>query len=120
MVGNENGPNTVWTNTVQGACCVEGVCLQLQKDLCVIIGGTYLGGDCSDTTCAEPAATGACCVSSGCRVNTEADCTELGGSWTESGSCDDCPASCAGDTNGDGVINITDLLAVIDHWGVCP
>jgi hypothetical protein len=66
------------------------------------------------------AATGACCVTNGCTVIAETACTELGGTWTEDGSCDDCPASCAGDTNGDGVIDIFDLLNMLSGWGVCP
>ncbi|MDG2199638.1 MAG: hypothetical protein P8K80_00450, partial [Phycisphaerales bacterium] len=65
-------------------------------------------------------ATGACCVTNGCTVNTEVACTELGGTWTEGGVCADCPASCAGDTNGDGVIDIFDLLNMLDDWGTCP
>jgi hypothetical protein len=32
----------------------------------------------------------------------------------------DCVAENPGDVNGDGVVNITDLLAVIAAWGVCP
>jgi parallel beta-helix repeat protein len=33
---------------------------------------------------------------------------------------DDCPASCSGDTNADGVVDIQDLLIVVAAWGVCP
>jgi hypothetical protein len=33
----------------------------------------------------------------------------------------DCsPGTCAGDTNGDGTVDIVDLLAVISAWGPCP
>ncbi|MDP7008171.1 MAG: hypothetical protein QGI78_01215 [Phycisphaerales bacterium] len=48
-------------------------------------------------------------------------CTALGGTWLgEGGVCDDCPASCAGDINSDGVVNIHDLLNMIASWGACP
>jgi hypothetical protein len=29
------------------------------------------------------------------------------------------PPACPGDTNGDGVVNVDDLLTVINHWGIC-
>lgn len=29
------------------------------------------------------------------------------------------PATCAADVNGDGVVNVVDMLAVINAWGVC-
>ena len=120
MIANSNAANTVWFNTVQGACCIYGVCTQLDVAGCQNIGGEYVGGNCVDAFCESAAPTGACCVSSGCTVNTESACTDLGGTWTEDGECDDCPATCAGDTNGDGTVDVFDLLAVIDDWGTCP
>ena len=66
----------------------------------------------------EPIATGACCVASGCTINTETACTELGGSWTESGSCDDCPTTCPADLNHDGVVDGFDLTVVLGAWGL--
>ena len=66
---------------------------------------------------------GACCVTSGCDVMEEAMCTNLGGTWTEAGSCDDCvapPETCDADLDGDGEVDIADLLALIAAWGVCP
>ena len=32
----------------------------------------------------------------------------------------DCTVPVAGDVNGDGIVNVDDLLAVINAWGVCP
>ena len=29
-------------------------------------------------------------------------------------------AGCGGDVNGDGWVNVNDLLACIDAWGACP
>ena len=122
MVGNSafsgGQPNTVWFNTIQGACCVKDTCVQMQAGNCADIGGTYLGGNCSDTICQEPTATGACCVTSGCTIISETVCTELGGSWTESGSCDDCPTICPADLNGDGTVDGQDLAAVLAAWGL--
>ena len=67
--------------------------------------------------------TGSCCVSSGCTTNSESNCTELGGTWTEGGSCDDCqPATddCPADVDGDGTIGFSDVLVILNDWGVCP
>ena len=36
-----------------------------------------------------------------------------------SDDCVDCPDVCTGDVNGDGFVNIQDLLGVIDQWGSC-
>ena len=75
-----------------------------------------------DFNMGEPASTtGACCVSSGCHALTEDACAGMGGTWLgEGGSCDDCPASCMGDTDGNGVVDIEDLLNMLGSWGACP
>ena len=45
----------------------------------------------------------------------------MGGTWLgEGGSCDDCAATCQGDVNTDGTVDVLDLLGVIDGWGTCP
>ena len=62
---------------------------------------------------------GSCCLVTGCDVLTETDCGELGGSWALQGSCDDCPEYCEGDTNGDGYVNMDDLLSMLGNWGAC-
>jgi hypothetical protein len=40
--------------------------------------------------------------------------TDNGGNWVE----DECPIDCPTDINGDGYVNVTDLLVVIDQWGL--
>ena len=37
----------------------------------------------------------------------------VGGNWVE----DECPSDCP-DINGDGYVNVSDLLAIIDQWGL--
>jgi len=72
-------------------------------------------------TSAPASPSGACCVSSGCHALTEDACAGMGGTWLgEDASCDDCPASCMGDTDGNGVVNIEDLLNMLGSWGACP
>lgn len=72
--------------------------------------------------CPDPI--GACCLGAGtCNDITEADCLVLGGGYNGDGSfCNDDPPACApvpceGDVNGDGVVDVTDLLLVIGNWG---
>lgn len=51
----------------------------------------------------------------------EEACEGMGGTWLgEGGSCDDCPATCMGDTDGNGVVDIEDLLNMLGSWGACP
>ena len=45
---------------------------------------------------------------------------QIYGGWTDNGGntvADECPLDCP-DINGDGYVNVTDLLAVIDAWGI--
>ena len=45
---------------------------------------------------------------------------QINGDWTDNGGntiADECPSDCP-DINGDGYVNVTDLLAVIDQWGL--
>ena len=87
------------------------------------LNGNWYSGGGNDITTSCPVAlppTGACCVSSGCVANSNDDCTAAGGTWLgEGGSCDDCAATCQGDANADGVVDVFDLLKVIDGWGIC-
>jgi len=66
---------------------------------------------------------GVCCAPSGCMLMTEnlsGLCDGLGGTFLPQGSCDDCPTTCPGDLNGDGIINGVDLGRLLGAWGVCP
>ena len=67
--------------------------------------------------------TGVCCASSGCTLMTEnlsGLCEALGGTFLSRGSCDDCPASCPGDIDGDGEVGPQDLALLLGYWGACP
>ncbi|MCH2143366.1 MAG: right-handed parallel beta-helix repeat-containing protein [Phycisphaerales bacterium] len=77
--------------------------------------GNTVNNECTFST------TGPCCVTSGCTSLYEAQCADLGGTWLGEGdSCEDCPASCTGDLDNNGIVNIDDVLGVIGAWGVCP
>jgi len=64
-----------------------------------------------------------CCVPTGCTDVSNADCSALGGLWLGiSGSCIECKynQSCKEDLDGDGLVNVADLLSLITAWGACP
>ncbi|MBG83832.1 MAG: hypothetical protein CMJ40_04710 [Phycisphaerae bacterium] len=65
---------------------------------------------------------GACCVRDDCIMVTMTACVDAGGSWKgENRMCvqGTCPAYCEEDVNGDGRVNMTDVLRVLDAWGMC-
>lgn len=73
-------------------------------------------GDNEDT-----APRGACCVHTYCHQTTANSCAGFGGTWLGvDGVCEDCPAVCEGDTDGDDDVDIEDLLNTIGNWGMCP
>ena len=84
------------------------------------------GGNIINDICPPPLkliATGACCVDGNCLTLNATDCGLAGGTYQ--GDDTDCvivicPAACPSDINGDGNINVTDLLALLAAWGACP
>jgi hypothetical protein len=45
---------------------------------------------------------------------------QIWGDWTDNGGnivADVCPIDCPSDINGDGIVNVSDLLIVIGYWG---
>ncbi|MDG2291138.1 MAG: hypothetical protein P8L37_00645, partial [Phycisphaerales bacterium] len=57
-----------------------------------------------------------------CITTVSSDCEGHGGTWGGAdSSCADfsCPISCSGDTDGNGVVDIEDMLNVIGTWGPC-
>lgn len=85
-------------------------------------GTLYIGTSTVGDAVFIPPMTGSCCTSSGCAIVTENDCTNLGGFWTEAGSCGDCISNsgCTSDVTGDGVVDFSDLVNIINDWGLCP
>jgi len=89
------------------------------------IDGAYTdgGGNIISQGCPLAAPAGSCCVNGACVALVEADCIALGGAYQgDFMSCVEttCPPTCAGDITGDGVTNVTDLLALLAAWGACP
>jgi len=71
--------------------------------------------------CPDPS--GACCLDISCSDIPAKDCLALGGDYKGDGSfCNGDPAPCApepceGDINGDGTVDVADVLTVIGNWG---
>ena len=107
-----------------GACCFGSQCVRVTLANCSSSGGEYFGdgSNCADSPCG-PSGTGACCLNGACISATLEDCFVAGGSFAGAlAGCSDvsCPVECMGDTNGNGVVDIEDLLDVIGSWGPCP
>jgi len=101
-----------------GACCLQsGACLQLDEATCLSLNGDW-GGAASTCVefCVDP--TGACCFSNGnCAESlTESNCLDLGGTWSEGQVCATV-CSCPGDSDGDNIVGLSDLLDVLSNWG---
>jgi predicted outer membrane repeat protein len=66
---------------------------------------------------------GACCTNNTCVLSEQDDCFFFGGKWMgEQTACEDnlCASTCYGDIDGDGIVNIVDVLGVMASWGACP
>ena len=119
-------------NCSTGACCFLKEycfweCLELSEADCVAeYAATWYGPGtrCADINCPDPCY-GACCVDGGCVLTIEALCIAEEGTFHPYAMCNDieCQSGgddCTGDVNGDGTVNVVDLLAVIQNWGTCP
>jgi hypothetical protein len=64
---------------------------------------------------------GACCLGSFCVQTTPSACSDGGGFWHADAACGSgvCPAVCVEDVNNDRRVNLTDMLRVLDAWGMC-
>ena len=84
--------------------------------------GTWTGGEIYLTHDGDGGGggTGACCIDTDCVSDFSSDeCAQFGGEYQgDDSTCesDTCGTPCEGDTNGDGIVNVTDLLAAIAEW----
>jgi len=115
--GNGGG---IFTNNVTGPLISNSiVCGNVDSQII----GSYvdLGGNVVTETCSENL--GTCCTNDICVDGEEELCNTYGGQWLGVGTlCSEnlCPTSCLGDVTGDGVVDVSDLLAIIAVWGACP
>jgi hypothetical protein len=59
---------------------------------------------------------GGCCLGVSCAEMSETDCQAAGGLYR--GDDSSCDQPCA-DATGDGLVNVSDLIAVLSQWGAC-
>jgi len=118
----------VYVPQVTGACCFlkefcYWECLELSEEDCMVeYAATWygIGSRCEDIECPDPCL-GACCLGgSQCVLTVQALCEAEEGTFHAYKMCDEIECECPGDLNGDGVVNILDLLKVINYWGACP
>lgn len=116
-----------------GSCCLSnGACEILPEWQCCQTDSNAVWvaqGTCA--TC-QTFVFGACCLPTGvCEVRTEDNCDSGGGIWRGSGTtCGDFNGNgiadrcetisvCEWDLNGDGSVNVPDLLELLANWGPC-
>ncbi len=109
-----------------GACCGGAACWEMLEDDCLDGGGTWDGDAtfCLTASC-EPTGgepLGSCCLGGECVMSSEHSCVEANGDF---GGIDVLCAdvtceSCAADINGDGLVDVLDIIALISAWGACP
>ena len=103
----------------EGACCYgNNQCAEWDEVHCSDKGGVYQGGG---TICEQFACgyyKGACCYGNNqCAEWDEEHCLDKGGVYQGDGTICSDVFCCQGDTNDDGLVNVSDLLVVIDQWG---
>ncbi len=97
--GTPTGGVNNMTPTINGACCIDGVCHITNAAACANAGGDYQGDgtDCDPDPCGTPL-TGACCAADDTCTDglTESECNDDGGHYQGNGSacftdpCDIC------------------------------
>ena len=113
-------------STGLGACCGGEACWEMDYSACLDGGGVFHGEDtiCEMVDCFG-INSGACCLGSLCIVTAnEAACVDADGIFQgiqvdcadEAVECIGCPA----DLNGDGSVEVNDVIEVISSWGACP
>jgi len=117
--------NTSCGKPSHGACCIVDVgCLMLVEEHCFSEGGDWQGPNTScDFAPCEPAnLPAACCINGGCLMLPEDLCESVQGDYLVDAYCEiaECPTFCSEDVNGDGEVNVSDILAIIAAWGMCP
>jgi hypothetical protein len=107
-----------------GACCSEtGTCLEAYEYQCENVGWNWQG---LGTLCVDGCfqnALGACCVGTSICVDIlQSNCNAGGGTWLGPNTvCADgeCKSpSCEADIDGNGSVDVGDLLDVVDAWGL--
>jgi hypothetical protein len=71
----------------------------------------------------QGAARGACCIDTMCVLTTATDCFDASGSYAGDGvSCTEglCGEPCPGDVDGNGSVDVIDILTLLSNWGGCP
>jgi len=107
-----------------GACCGGTACWVMDYNSCLEGGGVFNGEDtlCEMVNCMDMDA-GACCLDNQCIIVISSDsCADAGGDFQgELIECIDVVCvGCPADLNGDGSVEVNDIIEVITSWGACP
>ncbi|MEE2912968.1 MAG: hypothetical protein VX436_04095 [Planctomycetota bacterium] len=130
-----------WTEDCQGICfpdyvyeswmgdtfCDDGAyapsdygCTECPEGVVIYLNCNEFDCDGGDCECDPTDPTGACCFDLDCLVLTEAECTGAGGEWGGADTVcnvDTCGSSCPADVDGNGAVDVSDILALVGAWG---
>ena len=98
-------PDTCSEEPDTGACCIDGVCYDINEEKCIDEDGAWygIGSACTDTDveCDVEPETGACCIEGDCFEMEVQDCWKNGGaSYGTLSTCQDDFVECCNDDSG--------------------
>jgi hypothetical protein len=108
-----------------GACCGGTGCWEMDYTSCLDGGGIFAGEDtiCEMVECLGMEA-GGCCLNDTCiMAAAESACLDAGGEFHGAlVECEDveCYVGCPEDINGNGSVDVLDIIDLISAWGACP
>ncbi len=108
-----------------GACCGGTACWEMDYTACLEGGGVFSGEDtiCEMVECLGSEA-GGCCLNDTCiMAAAEIACLDVGGEFHGAlVECEDveCYVGCPEDINGNGSVDVLDIIELISAWGACP
>ena len=121
-----SGGNTFYSTceSFTGTCCLDDQCSDLTSIECAELGGQFGGytTSCASAGCPFPQSIGSCCVNGEAITLAESQCILIGGEFQGEGVDPEdaiCLSACISDVTGDGSVDFSDLLNVINDWGAC-
>lgn len=139
--GGGGGCEAGWTADCQGTCfpdevykawiadgyCDDGAyipadygCTECPAGVAIWLNCEEFSCDGGDCDCGPADPVGACCFGADCFESTELECSGNGGEWQgDNTTCEigTCGVPCPADVDGNGSVDVSDILAIVGAWG---